>query len=86
MERFAPVFSVFLEAAMVTMKKVRGLLLCLTMSTACYVVAEPEALELNLATDDIEAAHIEGSKVWIKLAEEPAIKLRTIIRKTLETL
>jgi len=63
---------------MMTMRKVRILLLCLTILTACSVVAEPEALELNLAIDDIEAVHIEGSKVWIKLAEEPTMKLRTI--------
>jgi len=63
---------------MMTMKKVRALLLCLTMLTVCSVVAEPELLALNLAIDDVEAVHIEGSKVWIKLAEEPIIKLRTI--------
>ncbi|MBL4782597.1 MAG: hypothetical protein JKX92_10170 [Porticoccaceae bacterium] len=63
---------------MITKKIVRDLLLYLTMLTACSVVAEPEALELNIAIDDIEAVHIEGSKVWIKLAEGPTMKLRTI--------
>jgi len=63
---------------MMTMKKVRGLLLCLTILTVCSVVAEPETIELNIAIDDIEAVHIEGSKAWIKLADEPTIKLRTI--------
>ena len=60
------------------MKKARGLLLCLIILATFSVVAEPESLALNLAIDDVEAVHIEGSKVWIKLAEEPTIKLRTI--------
>ena len=63
---------------MMTMEKVRGLLLYLTMLTACSVVAEPEALELNIAIDDVESVHVDGSKVWIKLAEESTIKLHTI--------
>ncbi len=63
---------------MMSMRKMRVFLLFLTMLTACTVVTEPEALELNIAIDDIEAVHIEGSKVWIKLAEEPTIKLCTI--------
>ena len=81
MERLeAPPFSVFLflKGASMTMKKARGLLLCLIILATFSVVAEPEFLALNLAIDDVEAVHIEGSKVWIKLAEEPIIKLRTI--------
>ena len=81
MERLeAPPFSVFLflKGASMTMKKARGLLLCLIILATFSVVAEPEFLALNLAIDDVEAVHIEGSKVWIKLAEDPIIKLRTI--------
>ena len=81
MERLEPPpFSVFLflKGATMAMKKARGLLLCLIILATFTVVAEPESLALNLAIDDVEAVHIEGSKVWIKLAEDPIIKLRTI--------
>ena len=81
MERLEPPpFSVFLflKGATMAMKKARGLLLCLIILATFSVVAEPEFLALNLAIDDVEAVHIEGSKVWLKLADEPTIKLLTI--------
>jgi len=70
--------SIFWDTAIVSMKKLGGLLLCLTMLAACSVVAKSVGLALNIAIDDIETVYIEGSKVWIKLAEEPTIKLGTI--------